>query len=367
MEFRHRFSACEQTEPRPANRSRKGFTLVELLVVIAIIGVLVALLLPAIQAAREAARRAQCKNNVKQIGLATLNFESAANHLPTGGWGFKWMGDPDRGFGKNQTGGWCYNILPFLEQTQVRLLGKGAAPAVKRVELGKQMATVIPGFYCPSRRVAQGYQAKKADGTSPDAVDSAGNLANVAAEGVPNTVGKTDYAFNGGHQALVTIGTSQMDPGCDTTFSTACATKAQDIDNAIAASSGVIALRSEFTIQQMVDGTSNTILAGEKFLRPMYYESGIGLQPDGGGDGGDNSACYQGTDWDNTRYPAPDRLPTQDVDFDSLNDTPTDQRCFGSAHSAGINVVMVDGSVQGVSYDVDPKVWNLMGGRDDGE
>ena len=86
------------------SRPRSGFTLIELLVVIAIIAVLIALLLPAVQAAREAARRAQCVNNLKQIGLAMHNYQSSNNCLPYGMKGCCW-------------GSWLVPILPFVEQT----------------------------------------------------------------------------------------------------------------------------------------------------------------------------------------------------------------------------------------------------------
>jgi prepilin-type N-terminal cleavage/methylation domain-containing protein/prepilin-type processing-associated H-X9-DG protein len=357
MEFQLRPNASATTN---AKRPRAAFTLVELLVVIAIIGVLVALLLPAIQAAREAARRAQCKNNVKQLALASLNFESAAGGLPSGGWGFRWMGDPDRGNGRNQPGGWCFGILPYLEQTQVTLLGKGASPTQKRIELGRQMGTVIPGYYCPSRRAAVGYPIKM--GGTPIEVPY-----NVDAAAVPELVAKTDYAMNGGHNPIRPARDAQMPENCATTFDAACAQRGRDMDADADNTTGIIALRSAVELRQIVDGTSNTILVGEKFLQPRYYESGIGLQPDGQGNPGDNSACYQGTDWDNTRYPTTNALPTQDADSPDLNATQEDQRCFGSPHTGGINVGMVDGSVQGVEYGIDPAVWNLMGGRDDGQ
>ena len=108
MHARHFFR--DRAVRPPSRFGRAGFTLVELLVVIAIIGILIALLLPAVQAAREAARRAQCSNNLKQIGLAILNYESAHKTLPPGG-----LATSVGGYGHS----WWVRILPFIEQTAI--------------------------------------------------------------------------------------------------------------------------------------------------------------------------------------------------------------------------------------------------------
>ncbi len=141
---------------------RRGFTLVELLVVIAIIGILVALLLPAVQAARESARRSQCINQLKQIALGFLMHESTHKHFPTGGWGWYWWGDPDRGFGPRQHGGWGYNVLPYVEEQAAYDLGKGLDETTneKKQLITQRCHTVVALFYCPSRRAAQLYPFK---------------------------------------------------------------------------------------------------------------------------------------------------------------------------------------------------------------
>ena len=77
--------------------------------------------------AREAGRRSTCINNLHQIGLAFQLHHDSQKVLPTGGYGSLWEGDPDRGFGQNQPGGWVFNILPYIEQDSVRRLGAGTA------------------------------------------------------------------------------------------------------------------------------------------------------------------------------------------------------------------------------------------------
>ena len=131
---------------------RGAFTLVELLVVITIIGILIALLLPAVQSAREAARQSQCRNNLKQLALACLNHESSLGYLPSNGWGTFWEGDPDRGFGKTQPGGWLYNILPFLEQRAIHDLGAGQDFNTKMTTFTLRESTPLSVVDCPTRR-----------------------------------------------------------------------------------------------------------------------------------------------------------------------------------------------------------------------
>src|SRR5688572_5934859 len=129
-------------------RPARAFTLVELLVVIAIIGVLVALLLPAVQAAREAARRTQCKNNLKQIGLACINHHDALQMFPTGGsnWGLlvQHYAQNGQALGTKQQGlGWPYQILPYLEQG-----------ALKGIVTQEQLqSAMVPIYICPSRGI----------------------------------------------------------------------------------------------------------------------------------------------------------------------------------------------------------------------
>ncbi len=144
-----------------SQRRRPGFTLVELLVVIAIIGILIGMLLPAVQQVREAARRSQCLNNIRQLGLSTLNFESAQGKFPTMGVqqnATQW-GTPIQQFGPDmvenfnlEAASWSYQILPFIEQGPLVPLREQFGVTENPLEDGTFVSEFsIPLYVCPTR------------------------------------------------------------------------------------------------------------------------------------------------------------------------------------------------------------------------
>jgi prepilin-type N-terminal cleavage/methylation domain-containing protein/prepilin-type processing-associated H-X9-DG protein len=352
-----------------SGRISTAFTLVELLVVIAIIGILVALLLPAIQAAREAARRAQCKNHLRQIAIACLNHEVTHKRFPAGGWGWHWMGDPDKGYGPQQPGGWIYQATPYLEEQAIRDVGKGLSPAAKAEALKQQMSAVIPVFNCPSRRRAIALSARNPLGKYTE-VDDSGNEKPPYNAAVPDTLAKTDYAINGGSGRAPGTQSGGFPPNAAPPLATDCGGgypncvgMAADLDAIAKSWNGISTKMYGAKVSQITDGTSKTALVGEKALPPRFYDTGYGDPPTygGGSDGGDNNSMYQGYDLDTTRWIG--RVPQQDSDrlpADHYND-------FGSAHPGGLHMAMCDGSVQAISYDIDEDVWSSYGARDDGK
>ncbi len=305
---------------------RRGMTLVELLVVIAIIGLLAGLLLPAVQYAREAGRRIQCTNNLKQLGLAVQMHESSRKHLPTNGWGHAWVGDPDRGFGRDQPGGWVYNVLPYLEQQPLRELGKGLDPAAKGEKLQVLLQSRVPTLTCTSRR-------------SGDLLPYTGTT---VLRNTPNPPlgAKSDYAINGGDTQLSTgPGPASLSP--------------EDVRNhvwpEVARLTGVSYVTSTVRFSDISDGLTNTYLIGEKYINQIHHQTGQ--------DRGDDQAAFVGDDGDIRRWtgspPMSDRARVDNTGV------------FGGMHN-GCLFVMCDGSVRVVSYSIDSLAHRWLGNRKDG-
>jgi prepilin-type N-terminal cleavage/methylation domain-containing protein/prepilin-type processing-associated H-X9-DG protein len=339
---------------RPCPSARRGFTLIELLVVIAIIAVLIALLLPAVQAAREAARRAQCTNNLKQIGLAMHNYESSNTSFPPG------VEATDFTTATPQTafvdGDWSVlaRLMPYMEGSTLYTAMNFALPYHSATGANWTGASAVVGiFICPSASRAN----PQRDGLDPS-------------EGGANPAGY-GYSDYGG-----TVYTDINPTGAQTGYSLATPYRLK-----AARSNGLLKM-GKTAIAEVTDGLSNTIAIGEDAGRDEYFLSpyneynggssatftgptfppctGQGDCRGGGPYGGGSNArrywrwaepdvCWGVSGQPNNKYrPMKETIPYQALPGalgTGGNNAGANDELF-SYHSGGVNCLMGDGSVR---------------------
>ncbi|MGQ0601068.1 MAG: DUF1559 family PulG-like putative transporter [Anaerolineales bacterium] len=346
-------------------RRTSGITLIETLIVIFIIAILVQLLLPAVQASRAAARKTQCANHLHQLALGAQLHLDTHGFLPSGGWAGAYTADPNRGYGREQPGGWAYSVLPYIGEAPLRELGKGESLTAAALGPGmKQLHESAPVLlYCPERRVAQAYPPVS-EGSAAWGLLVAKEAQNLRA------VTKSDFAANTGsslHHAASSFGGNMWWPE---SYEALESDDPEWTDTDDPASefyqTGVVYYRSEIGPEKISDGLANTYLIGEKYMDPMTYAD-IHDVPEYARLG-DNQSAWAGFEWDNQRVAwQPEASKKQDCyqpQQDSGAVCPAIW-AFGSAHGGSMNMAFCDGSVQQISYDVDPEVHRRSANRFD--
>jgi prepilin-type N-terminal cleavage/methylation domain-containing protein/prepilin-type processing-associated H-X9-DG protein len=328
-------------------RQRTGFTLIELLVVIAIIAVLIALLLPAVQAAREAARRTQCRNNLKQIGLAFHNYHDVHQCFPMGSMGI------DRGNGGTidwRGFSWGTYLLPMLEQTALYSQLDFAVPAVIRGPVGATnkneglLSAVVSSFMCPS---------DLRPSTDVDDRVAGGGFSAWSSLGASSYVG--NYGVNG--FVLAPGGDRNLDWVVDIRPLSA---RGNSWNNGFGPANenhrgvGPIGVNTSTRIHHVIDGTSNTVFVGERhgFSTPNNILFEVHSRTLWG-------YCDTVHHTMSSAYFRPNQCK---VGVDP-SPNPYCHGLMSSYHSNGIQALMMDGSVRFVSDNINsgnPAAWDAL-------
>jgi prepilin-type N-terminal cleavage/methylation domain-containing protein len=296
--------------------ARRAFTLIELLVVIAIISVLIGMLLPAVQKVREAASRLSCANNLKQIGLAMHNLESAQQRLPPSRvYPVRVYVPPARPDNLVHEGGatWAVFILPGLEQDN--LYHKWNLFESYYDQRNDARMYNVKTYFCPSRRTAS--DGFSVFGDTPPIHPSSG---------YPHFPGGlSDYAV-------------VVDPtGIDTP------------DECNPTVNGSFRLGLGFRLQDFIDGTSNTLLVGEKHVAKGRF--GVGWT---------DCSTYNGN------YPTCSQRAASRLYPLTSNPNDTGWK-FGSAHGTSVQFCFADGGVRSLPDSINPLTLELLGTRNDGQ
>ena len=297
-------------------RTRRGFTLIELLVVIAIIALLIALLLPAVQQAREAARRTQCKNNLKQIGLALHNYHNVHNTFPSG-----WIAIdlttslPNAHEGINGAG-WATMILPYIEQANL-YTQFNANVAIHTPLNTAFLNNTLATFRCPSD-------------PQPDRWE-------IEEEGNPGTViAELPIANYVGSWGTVELDDCENSPG-----------NAPVLPSGQCIGDGMFYHNSKVRIRDITDGTTNTYMVGERRTKAVdgWYSTWPGMVAEG-------EEAFQRI------LGVSDHVPNDPVaHFDD----------FSSLHTGGTQFVMGDGSCRFISESIDKGVYQALATIQGGE
>lgn len=299
-------------------RHARGFTLIELLVVIAIIAVLIALLLPAVQQAREAARRTSCKNNLKQIGLALHIYHDSAGAFPSGWIGVDMGATPAVPDVEGVSGmGWHVMLLPYLDQSPLYQQLNFSQP-VSHPDNSQLFDTRLPVFRCASD-------------TGPDRW-------NLEQEGSPGTILQEEMPTA---NYVGVFGTQEIHD-CEALAGT----------GRVCTGNGSFAHNSAFGMKHLIDGSSNTILVGERATRQnvpagatAHFSTWVGVIP-----GGEETF--------ERILGSTDHVP---------NHPSAHLEDFSSYHPGGAQFVLGDGRVRLISENIDLGVYRALATRQGGE